>query len=287
MDKCNVQDSRYGFGSTSHGLPEYENTVDAPLIPSPIYLSAAYEKYGNNVAMRGKLPGVTFHPDTGIVTCMHTGLITNTRTGKVTMLDGTLISEAKLHESSYIPTTKEQKKERLRKKAAKRETATAAHNYMTLSSSSDDDEYGPMSKNFIKGRRALAEADIVEYKRGNTKGIQAAMVCAASLAPIPFPTTLMQRRALAKKQADDDAAVVDGGGGATANAILTVDDMYAARTSNFNQTLNELLATSSSSDPDEDIENRDASRINRLRAITSRFDDRNTEIMEEFNKTFD
>ena len=279
MDKCNVQD---GFSSTSHEFPEDETTEaaatnsysHAPLIPSPTYLSAAYDKHGNNVAVRGELPGVTFDPDTGTVTCMHTGLITNTRTGKVTMLDGTLISEAKLHESSYIPTNKEQKKDRLLKKAAKREAAAAAHNYMTLSSSSDDDEFNPvsMSKNFIRGRRALAEADVMEFERGNTRDIKAAMMCAASLAPIPFPTTLKERRASAKKQAD---------------AIVTVDDMYAARRLNFNQTLNELLATSSSSDPDEDIETRDASRINRLRAITSRYDGRNTDIMKEFNKNFD
>ena len=290
MDKC----SRYGFCSTSNELPEDENTVDgfnttaatksyphAPLIPSPTYLSAAYEKYGTNVAMRGELPGVTFDPDTGTVTCMHTGLITDTRTGKVTTLDGTLISEAKLHESSHIPATEEQKKQRLLKKAAKRKAAAAAHGYVPLSSSSDDDECDPMSKNFIRGRRALAEADVMEYERGNTGDIEAAMVCAASLAPIPFPTTIKERRASAKQQAD---ALV---GGATANAIPTVDDMYAARTSNFNRTLGELLATSSSSDPDEDMETRDALRINRLRAITSRYDGRNTDIMKEFNKNFD
>lgn len=266
MDKCNVQDSRYRFWSTSHELPEDENTVaysHVPLTPSPTYLSAAYEKYGNNIAMRGKLPGITFDPVTGIVTCMHTGLVTNTRTGKVTRLDGALISEAKLHESSY---TKEQKKER-------REAAAAAR--MTLSSSSsDDDDYIPMSKNFMKGRRALAKADVMEYERGNTGDIKAAMMCAASLAPIPFPTTTRKERlASAKEHAVD---------GDTANAIPTVDDMYAAKISNFHQTLDELLATSSSSDPDEDIEIRDASRINRLRAITSKYDDRNRAITKDF-----
>lgn len=342
MDKRNVQDSVNGFwcnsGSAQRSIEDvsyfaedegegkyactatYSPTAQQTHVPSPRYLSEAYEKYGTNVAIRGELPGVTFDPDTGIVVCEHTGLITNTRTGETRGLDGTPVQEAILHESSYIPSTAEEKREKRQMKKVLRDKNRSAISiggeiyYVSSSSSSDEEEYNPLSHKFVRGRK------IVDYGGGDTVAMNNPGVCAESLSAIRFPSTFAERHAT-KKAASKGGGRGNGsgglttlhnnhmsgeygvGGGAAAVAVgggglyhdigndeedlPTIESVYQAQASSFRNAFQEMLATSSSSNSDDDVDTRDKKRLQRFHNITKKHEKNCKDIMDQYNKRYE